>query len=368
MLGSHTVTHRKLLASASSSWMYSYSLRVVSPATHPDSAACQDGFEDIRRVRRRAEPEPAPTIVVRFVHERSGSAAPSARASRSESDPRIWPRSIVPATIAFNCSSRPGSRAGAPAPCRARTRSPPRKPFGDGVLPVVPRSASPNSRRSPMTEDFEHLLDFLAASEDRGSLSCRASRFVAKCFRNGGSSEALLEALLAQLEVPHPRVRRVTMPSGSTRWRRRMDTGTPCVSSKTAENRSAASAVSSHTAGVMSASLKPSFVAGDTRSPVRRTTASCAGAPSMACRIVWGLRLDVAHHFREHVPLDLCERQEMCSLVSSACSRRRASSIARFDDPGWFRQSCSVRCRGLPTCTRPPPQVKQQARTSRRMP
>ena len=190
----------------------------------------------------------------------------------------------------------------------------PRQPFDDGRLADA-RLADQHHRIGALAvaEDLQHLLDFLVAAEDRRQLVLPREQVEVggEVLQERRQLEALLEALLAQLDVAHPRVSREESTSGSTPWRRRIETGTPWLSSKTAASRSPPS-IDWRPARLAwwSASLKTSLVAGETRSsrPAQRRHQ----VQVLLDRLKNGVRvqLDVAHDLGEGVPFDLRERQE----------------------------------------------------------
>ena len=104
---------------------------------------------------------------------------------------------------------------------------------------------------------------------------------------------------------------RETSTSGSTPWRRRIDTGTPCVSSKTAEKRSAASMrLAAGPAGVMQRQLEDELGR-------RRDAQLASGERRHHVQMLFDrlkdrvrVQLDVAHHLGERVPFDLREREK----------------------------------------------------------
>ncbi len=105
---------------------------------------------------------------------------------------------------------------------------------------------------------------------------------------------------------------RATSTSGSTPWRRMIDTGTPWLSSKIAEKRSAASiACRPAAARVVERELEQQL--GGRRHAqvaIRRTPACTLQVLLERLQDLVRVQVEVAHHLREHVPLDLRERQE----------------------------------------------------------
>ena len=270
MVGSQTVTQRKRRASASSSWMYSlYSLSVVAATIRISPRASTD-LKMLAASDGAPSAEPAPTMVcasstnrIRFGRSFSSRITFWIRSSN-------MPRSIVPATMLFICRlttwqsrSRTGTLSGSNSMRRA----------SPSAIAVLPTPGSPISITELARSRWQRISSTCWISLSRpntgGSLSCRASRFrlVAKCFRNGGSSKRFFSRSSRSSMSRMRAVSRDTSTSGSTPWRRRIDTGTPCVSSNTAENRSAASIVwRPARLAWCSASLKTSLVAGETRS------------------------------------------------------------------------------------------------------
>ena len=340
--------------------MYSlYSLSVVA-ATMRISPRASTDLKMFAASDGAPSAEPAPTIVC-------ASSTNRIRFGRSfSSRMTFWirssniPRSIVPATIVFICRlttwqsrRRTGTLSGSNSMRRA----------SPSAMAVLPTPGSPMSITELARSRWQRISSTCWISLSRpntgGSLSWRASRFrlVAKCLRNGGSSNRFFRRS-SRSSMSRIRVFRRVSISGSTPWRRRIDTGTPCVSSNTAEKRSAAfDGLPAGPAGVMQRQLEDELG--------RRRDAQLASGKRrhhvqvLFNRLKNGVRvqLDVPHHFREHVPLDLREREENV-LVRE---QRMLAAAGFFDRPdrrcvARFRQSCSVRCRDLlraPVCLRP---------------
>ena len=104
---------------------------------------------------------------------------------------------------------------------------------------------------------------------------------------------------------------RATSNSGSTPCRRMIDTGTPWLSSKIAEKRSTASiACRPARLAWWNASLNSSLVAGATRMSRSAKAGMIAQVLLERLQDLVRVQVEIAHHLREHVPLDLGERQE----------------------------------------------------------
>ena len=152
--------------------------------------------------------EPAPTIVC-------ASSTNRIRFGRSfSSRMTFWmrssnmPRSIVPATMVFICRlttwqsrSRTGTRLGLELDA-------PRQPFGDrGLADAGLADQHHRVGALAVAEDFEHLLDFLVAAEHRRQLVLPREQVQVgrEVLQERRQLEALLQPLLAQLHVAHPR-------------------------------------------------------------------------------------------------------------------------------------------------------------------
>ena len=188
-----------------------------------------------------------------------------------------------------------------------------------------------------MAEDLEHLLDLRVAAEHRRQLVLPREQVQVRreVLEERRQLEPLAQPLLAQLDVAHAASQmRETSTSGSTPWRRRMETGTPWLSSKIAENRSAASIVwRPARLAWWSASLNTSLVAGETRRSRPANVGSDVQVLFERLQDRVRIQLEVAHHLREHVPLDLGEREEDVLV-----GEQRVVAAARFldraiDDP-----------------------------------
>ena len=104
---------------------------------------------------------------------------------------------------------------------------------------------------------------------------------------------------------------RETSSSGSTPCLRMIETGMPWLSSKIAENRSAASIVCRPARlAWWSASLNTSFAAGETRMSRARERRHHVQLLFESLEDGMRVQLEIAHHLREEIPFHLGERQE----------------------------------------------------------
>ncbi len=224
------------------------------------------------------------------------------------------PRSMVPATIVFICrltTWQSRRRTGTVSGSNSSRRASP------STIAVFPTPGSPINITELGRSRWHRISSTCCISFSRaktgGILSCRARRFrlVAKCLRNAGSSKRFLSRSSRSSISRIRALSRETRTPGSTPWWRRIDTGTPWLSSNTAENRSAASIVCRPARlAWCSASLNTSLVAGETRSSGPGNGGIMCRCSSIACRIVWGFSSMSRMIPGEQVPLDLRERQE----------------------------------------------------------
>ena len=202
-----TCTVRKRRASASSSWMYSLcSLSVVAPIMRTSPRASTD-LNTLAASDGAPSAEPAPTIVC-------ASSTNRIRFGRSLiSRMTFWirssniPRSIVPATIVFICRLIDLAVA---------------KPHGHGVRLELDAARETLDDRGladagladehhrvgalAVTEDLEHLLDFLVAAVDGRDLVLPRQQIQVrrKVLEERRQLEPLPQPLFAEFVVPHP--------------------------------------------------------------------------------------------------------------------------------------------------------------------
>ena len=304
---------------------------------HPDFAARQHRLEDVRRVRRRAERRAGADHRVRFVDEQD-QVRPLLQLADHVLDP----------ILEHAAQHRAGDHRvhlqvhdlAVAQPHRHRVGlelDPPRQPFGDRGLADA-RLADQHHRIGALavTEDFEHLLDFLVAAEDRRQLVLPREQIQVRreVLQERRQLEALLQALLAQLHVAHPRVEAghqhfgLDAVAAQDRHRnalRLLEDGGEQIGRF---DRLAAGA-----AGVVERELEDELRR-------RRHAQLAPGERRHHVQVLFdrlqnrvGIQLDVAHHFREHVPFDLRERQENMFV-----GQQRVLAPARFldraiDDP-----------------------------------
>ena len=314
IVGSQTLTHRKRRASASSSWMYSlYSLSVVAATIRISPRASTD-LNMLAASDGAPSAEPAPTIVC-------ASSTNRIRFGRSfSSRMTFWmrssnmPRSIVPATIVFICRlttwqsrSRTGTRF------RLELDAP-RQPFDDRRLADA-RLADQHHRIGALAvaEDLEHLLDFLVAAEHRRQLVLPREQVQVgrEVLQERRQLEALLQPLLAQLDVAHPRVQ-----PGHEHFR--LDAVAPQDRHRHAlrflehrgEQVGGFDRLPAGAAGVMQRQLEDELGR-------RRDAQLAAGERRHHVQVLFDrlkngvrIQLDVAHDLGERVPFDLRERQK----------------------------------------------------------
>ena len=176
---------------------------------HPDFAAREHRLEDVRRVRRRAERRTGADDRVRLVHE--------------DDEMRLllqFPDDVLQPVLEHPSQHRPGDEGvhlevDDLTVAQARRHGggfeldAPRQSFSDGGLADA-GLADEHHRVGPVAvaEDFEHLLDFLLASE-HGRQAVLLGKHVqvrGKLFQVSGKLEALLQALVAHLDFARPLV------------------------------------------------------------------------------------------------------------------------------------------------------------------
>ena len=208
IVGSATCTVRNRRASASSSWMNSlYSLSVVAPMMRTSPRASTD-LNTLAASDGAPSAEPAPIIVctssmnrIRFGRSLISRITFWMRSSN-------MPRSIVPATIVFICRltiwqsrRRTGTRLGLELDA-------PRQAFGDrGLADAGLAEQQHRVGALAMAEDLQHLIHLVVAAEDRRNLVLPGQliQVGGEVLEERRQLEALLQALLAQLVVAHPR-------------------------------------------------------------------------------------------------------------------------------------------------------------------
>ena len=186
-----------------------------------------------------------------------------------------------------------------------------RQPFGDRGL-ADPRLADQHHRIGALAvaQDFQHLLDFLFATEHRRQLVLAGEQVQVRreMFEERRQLEALLQPLFAQLHVAHPRVQ-------SRHQHLRLDAVAPEDRHGHAlrfleyggEQVGGFNRLPAGPAGVMKRQLEDQLC--------RRRHAELASRKRrhhvqvLFDRLKNGMRIDfdVPHDFREHVPFDLCK-------------------------------------------------------------
>jgi hypothetical protein len=243
------------------------------------------------------------------------------------------PRSIVPATIVFICRltiwqsrRRTGTVSGANSMRRA-------SPFGDRGLADA-RLAEQQDGIGALTvaQDLEDAIHFRVAAEHRRNLVL-ARQLVevrGEVLEERRQLEALLQALLAELVVAHPRGRAGHERVGSMPWRRMIDTGMPCVSSKNGrEEVGRFDRVRPQRLACSSASLNSSLVDGADAQVAARHARQQAQVLFEGLQDLVRIQLEVAHDLAEHVPFGLGEGQADVLVRQERVFPPRASSSAR---------------------------------------
>ena len=331
IVGSQTVTQRKRRASASSSWMYSlYSLSVVAATIRISPRASTD-LKMLAASDGAPSAEPAPTMVC-------ASSTNRIRFGRSFSS-RItfWmrssniPRSIVPATIAVHLQVDHLAVAQPDRHGFGLELDAPRQAFGDGGLADA-GLANQHHRVGALAvaEDLQHLLDFLVAAEHRRQLVLARQQVQVgrEVLEERRQLEPLLQPLFAQLQVAHargqPRDEHVRLDAVAPQDRHRH-------ALRFLEHRGKQvgrfDRLPAGAAGVVQRELEDELGR-------RRDAQIASGERRHHVQMFFDrlknrvrVQLDVAHHFGEHVPLDLREREEKMLV-----GQQRVLAAARFFD------------------------------------
>ena len=319
------VTQRKRRASASSSWMYSlYSLSVVAATIRISPRASTD-LKTLAASDGAPSAEPAPTMVC-------ASSTNRIRFGRSfSSRMTFWirssnmPRSIVPATIAVHLQVDDLAVAQAHRHRFRLELDAARQPFGDRRLADA-GLADQHHRVGALAvaEDLEHLLDFLVAAEDRRQLVLPREQVQVggEVLEERRQLEALLQPLLAQLHVAHPR--------GQARHQHvRLDAVAPENRHRHAlrfledrgEEVGRLDGLAAGAAGMMQRQLEDELGR-------RRDAQLASGERRHHVQMLFDrlknrvrVQFDVAHDLGEHVPFDLREGQKHDVRWSAAHAR-----------------------------------------------
>ena len=327
------VTQRNRRASASSSWMYSlYSLSVVAATIRTSPRASTD-LKMFAASDGAPSAEPAPTIVC-------ASSTNRIRFGRSfSSRMTFWirssniPRSIVPATIAVHLQVDDLAVAQPHGHGLGLELDAARQPFGDRRLADAGLADEHDGIGAlAMAEDLEHLLDFLVAAEDRRQLVLTREQVEVggEVLEERRQLEALLQPLVAQLHVAHPRVQ-----SGDEHLRldavaaQDRDRNALRLLEHGGEQVGGFDRLPAGAAGVMQRQLEDELG--------RRRDAQLASGERrhhvqvLFDRLKNGVRiqLDVAHHFREDVPFDLRKREKDVFV----CQQRVLATTCLLDRP-----------------------------------
>ena len=235
----------------------------------------------------------------------------------------------------------------------------PRQPFDDrGLADAGLAEQHHRVGALAVAEDLEDLLHLVVAAEDRRQ-SCPAARADSGWSRSASGTAAARSASCSRSSrssLSRMRVAmRETSTSGSMPWRRMIETGTPCLSSKIAEKRSVDSiGLAAGAARVLQRQLEHQL---GRRRDAQLAAGHARQQPAGALRAPAGSRAGSARRSRmtwANMSHSTCANaRKTCSLVSSACSRRRASSSARSTTRS--ADSAILLCGMSKSSSRPPP-------------
>ena len=311
--------------------MYSlYSLSVVAATIRISPRASTD-LKMLAASDGAPSAEPAPTIVcasstnrIRFGRSFSSRITFWIRSSN-------MPRSIVPATMRVHLQVDDLAVAQPDRHGFGLELDAPRQPFGDRGLADA-RLADQHHRVGALAvaEDLEHLLDFLVAAEHRRQLVLAREQVQVgrEVLQERRQLEALLQPLLAQLHVAHPRGQprhqhvRLDAVAAEDRHRhalRFLEHGRKQVGGFDRLAAGAAGVVERQLEDELGRRRHAELASGERRHHVQ----------VLFDRLKDGVRiqLDVAHHLGEHVPFDLREGEEEVFV-----GQQRVLAAARFFD------------------------------------